>query len=203
MQIIYKDSLEKEVNEAKALLLEEYSKVFVEVGGLIKKEEIYVKNKLERIDYYKDNDEMEDNVITKLQTYEVPFAIRKRKQYGNFTLINVNTYAKNQLTGKWKFLADANDFLLCTQPIDLDSGEPIYLQTTKYLGEYSNDLDPNYCKFNYDREGNFTYCDYNYVRDYENEIFELDRLPVIKEKFDLTDEMYNYYLTADLLPPLK
>jgi len=40
------------------------------------------------------------------------------------------------------------------------------------------------------------------VRDYESDLIEMDRLPVIKERFNLTDEMYNYYLTAALLPPL-
>lgn len=203
MKIIYKDFFDKDISESQALLLDEYSKVFVEASGLVKKEEMYADNKLERIHYYKDIDETEDDAITKVQPHGVPFDIREREQYGDFTIIDVNSYPENQLTDKWKLLADINDFILCTQPINLISGEPVYEQTAKYLGEYSNDLEPNYCRFNYDSEGNFTYCAYNYVRDYESELFELDQLPQIKDKFNLTDEMYNYYLTAELLPPLK
>ncbi|MEO6633279.1 MAG: hypothetical protein ABIN13_16195 [Mucilaginibacter sp.] len=203
MKISYKDYLDKEINEAQALLLDEYSKVFIMPNGVIKKEEMYANNKLERIHYYKDNGETEDDAISKLQSYGVPFGIRERETYQDFTVINVNAYIENQLVEKWKFLADANDFILCTQPINLISGEPVYEQTTKYLGEYSNDLDPNYCRFSFDSEGHFTYCAYNYVRDYESELFELDNLEVIRDKFNLSDEMYNYYLTAELLPPLK
>ena len=203
MKVIYKNFREQEVIEAQALLLDEYSRVFVEAGGLVKREEMYTDNKLERIHYYKDIDETEDDAITKLRPHGVPFDIREREQHGDFIIIRVNSYTANQLTEKWKFLADANDFILCTQPINLISGEPVYEQTTKYIGEYSNDLEPNYCRFNFDSGGQVTYCAYNYVRDYESELFELDRLLMIGEKFNLTDEQYNYYLTADLLPPLK
>ncbi|WP_295798721.1 hypothetical protein [Mucilaginibacter sp.] len=203
MKVIYKNFREQEVSEAQALLLDEYSKVFVEAGGLVKREEMYDNDKLVRIHYYRDNGETVDDAVAALQPHGVPFNIRAREQYRDFTIINVNCYTEDHLTEKWKFLADADDFILCTQPIDLVSGQPIYEQTTKYIGEYSNDIDPNYCKFVYNAEGGFQYCDYNYVRDYESEIFEINRLLVIKERFQLTDEMYNYYLTAHLLPPLK
>jgi hypothetical protein len=203
MKVIYKNFWDKEIDEAQALLSDEYSKAFVQAGGLVKKEELYVNNKLERILYYKENGETEDAAILQLKSSGVPFSIRDREWYGDFIIMNVNAYVQNQLVEKWKFLADAVDFILCTQAIDMDSDEPVYLRTVKYLGEYSDGLEPNYCKFVYNDSGEFQYCDYNYVRDYESEIFELDRLPLIKKKFNLTDEMYNYYLTAELLPPLK
>lgn len=203
MKVIYKNFWDKEINEAQALLLDEYSKVFVQPDGLVKKEELYVNNKLERILYYKDNRETEDAAILQVKSSGVPFSIRDREWYGDLIIMNVNWYVQNQMVEKWKFLTDAGDFILCTQAIDMDSGEPVYLRTVKYLGEYSNDLDSNYCKFVYNVNGEFQYCDYNYVRDYESDIIELDRLPLIKERFNLTDEMYNYYLTAELLPPLK
>ena len=203
MKIVFKDHLEMEIPEEEAGLLEKYSKVFVMSDGMIRKEEFYGNNKLEHIHYYKDIAETEEELRGKLIPYNVPFSIREREKYGDFIIINLISYTKDLIAAKWKFLADADDFIMCTQEIDMDSGKPIYEQTTKYIGEYSNDPDPNYCKFNYDSEGNFTYCDYNYVRDYESELFELDHLSVIKDRFNLTDEMYNYYLTADLLPPLK
>ena len=203
MKIIFKDYLDNEIIEEQIALLDEYSKVFVMPGGVVKKEDFFENNKLQHIHYYKDIDETEEEARGKLNPYNVPFSIREREKHGDFTIIRVNSYTGNQFTEKWKFLADANDFILCTQPINMDSGDFIYEQTTKYLGQYSNDLEPNYCRFNYDSEGNFTYCAYNYVRDYESELFELDSLPVIKDKFNLTDETYNYYLTAELLPRLK
>ncbi|MCO5950358.1 hypothetical protein [Mucilaginibacter flavidus] len=203
MKVIFKDYMDNQITEQQTALLGEYSKVFVMPGDVIKKEDFFDNNKLQNIHYYKDIDETEEEAREKLNQYNVPFSIREREKYGDFTIIRVNSYTANQLTEKWKFLADANDFILCTQPINLISGEPVYEQTTKYLGEYSNDLEPNYCRFNFDSDGQVTYCAYNYVRDYESELFELDRLLMIREKFNLTDEQYNYYLTADLLPPLK
>jgi len=203
MKIIYKDYLDNQITELQAMDLDEYSKEFLSADGLVKKEEMYVNNKLTRVHYYRDSNETEEDAIAKSKLYGVPFSIRKREAYGDHTIISVNLYSENQLTDRWKFLADINGFILCTQAINIVSGKPIYEQTNKYLGEYSNDPEPNYCKFIYNAEGEFQYCDYNYVRDYESEIFESDRLHMIKDKFNLAYEMYNYYLTAELLPPLK
>ena len=203
MKIIFLDFLENEISEAQATSLDEYSKVFVVPDGKIKMEEMYSNGKLEHIHYYKDTGETEETAMVKLTNCKVSFSIRERELYGDYTVIKVNSYTGTQLTQKWKFLADAGDFILCTQAIDINSGKPLVADTIKYLGKYSDDLEPNYCKFIYDDEGRFRYCGYNYVRDYESELIEIDRLPVIKERFNITDELYNYYLTAELLPPLK
>jgi hypothetical protein len=203
MKIIFKDFLDDEIAEAQATSLDEYSKVFVMPDGMIKIEEMYSNGNLEYIHYYKETGETEEAAMMKLQNCKVPFSIREREQYYDYMIIKVNSYTGTQLTQKWKFLADAGDFVLCTQAIDIDSGKPLFADTNKYLGKYSNGLEPNYCKFIYDEEGRFAYCDYNYVRDYESGLIEIDGLPVIKERFNLTDELYNYYLTAALLPPLK
>jgi len=203
MKIIFKDFFENEITEAQAVVSEEYSKIFVMPGGLVKKEELYSDSRLKYIYYYKNPTETEDEAKAQLLSCPVPFNICERLPYFDFTIIKVNSYTGNQLTQKWKFLADADDFIMCIQEITIDSGEPLYAQTTKYLGKYSDDPEPNYCKFNYDESGQFTYCDYNYVRDYESDLIETDRLPIIKERFNITDELYNYYLTAELLPRLK
>jgi hypothetical protein len=203
MKIIFKDFMDNEISEVQAALLDEYYKVYITSGGLVKKEETYEYNRLQRIAYYKGTAETEGEALLQLLSYQVPFTIREREKYGEFTIIKVNLYTGEYLQQKMIFLANAEDFILCTQEVNMASGKPVDEQTVKYLGNYSSDPEPNYCKFNYDKKGNFAYCDYNYVRDYESDLIEIDRLPVIKERFNLTDEMYNYYLTAALLPPLK
>jgi hypothetical protein len=204
MKIIFKDHDEKEISEAESKMLDEYSKEFLLHDGSVKREETYFKRALERIAYYKNAGETDAEAIEQLKPYGVSYNIRHREKYGDdFTVINVDSYTENLLTAKSKFLADATDFIMCIQPVSLETGAPIYRETIKYLGEYSNDLEPNYCKLCYDKTGNIAYIDYNYVRDYESELFEFDRIPLIREKFEISDELYKYYLTAELLPPLQ
>src|SRR3569833_4469616 len=161
MKIVFKDFMDNEISEAQAALLNEYSKVYITSGGLVKKEETYEYNKLQRIAYYKDTTESEGEALHQLLSYQVPFTIREREKYGEFTVIKVNLYTGELLQQKMIFLAGAEDFILCIQEIDMASGKPVDEQTVKYLGKYSDDLEPNYCKFNYDKDGYFAYCDYN------------------------------------------
>jgi len=200
--IIKYTNLGLEITPQQAALLTEYNKIYSSPDGLAKREESYQNNQLTTVNYYKDATESEDDALAVLMPLNVSFGIRDRQSYGLYTIISENSYYQNQLTKKWKFVLDANDRYICTEEIDINSNLPLPQYTFKYLGEYVDQQSVDYCKFHYNDDGSFWFCEYNYFDEYDNDEFNLARLPWIKDRFQLSDDMYNYYLSANLLPPL-
>jgi len=191
------------ITEQNALDLDSYYKVYTLPNGLVKKKERYNKRKLSTIDYYKDIDETEEQVKAFLMPLNISFSILEREFYGKYLIVRGNHYQRGQAQtfSSTRSLFDEED-LICSEEIDLDSNKPLFQHTKKYLGKYLDERSVNYCEFYYHSDGSLMCCDYNYMHDYDSESFDLQRLPWIKSTFMLSDEIYNYYLTADLLPPL-
>lgn len=194
-------NLGEEITPQQAELLSAFNKVYSLPNGLIKKEETYYNNQLSRVNYYRDNGESEEDAKAILSTLGVSYGIREREIYNGYIILKENAYANNQQTKRWKFLKDAEDRTICIEELDINTNQPIFADTFKFLGEYFDEKSTEYCKFYYKENGDFWFCAYNYFDEYDNDEFEIERLPWIKERFKLTDSMYNYYLTADFLPP--
>ncbi len=201
MTISYLD-IDKVITPERAKLLGKFNKVYSLPNGLIKKHEAYHDNKLFTINYYLDAGEREEDAKTILSTSGVSYGILEREIYHDYVILKDNSYVNNQQTKKWKHLHDKQDKLICIEELDINTNEPVFETTLKFLGEYVDERSTEYCKFYYRKNGDFWFCAYNYLDDYDSDEFEIERLPWIKERFRLTDAMYNYYLTADFLPPI-
>ena len=201
IQIRY-TNLGLEITPQQAALLTEYDKVYVWPDGLTKREESYQNNQLTEVNYYKDATESEDDALAILMPLNVSFGIRSRQSYGAYTIIDENSYYQNKFSKKWKWILDARGRSICVEEIDINTDIPMPQYTFKFLGEYVNEQSVDYCKFHYNEDGRFWFCEYNYFDEYDNDEFDLARLPWIKDRFQLSDNMYNYYLSSELLPPL-
>jgi hypothetical protein len=131
----------------------------------------------------------------------------KSEQYGEYIIEYVNVYdQEKQLVAKTRYLKNKNGETLCFQEINMLTEEPIFEETTKYIGVYDNseqeDGNTYYCRFHYNPDGTLFYCEFNFMSDYDSEEFHQNNIVDIRNKFVLSDSMYNYYLTADFLPPM-
>lgn len=188
------------VTPEKATFLGEYSKIYEFPSGFVKKEENYVDNQLFTIDYYLDSNEIEEEAWAALAEYNVTFNIITRKYFGNYTIKFMDSYVEQQCVGQGRSLMNADDELICVEKIDMNTNQTLYEFTLKFLGEFVDEQSVDYCKFYYHSDGSFWYCEYNYMHEYDNDEFNLNRLPWIKERFQLSDATYNYYLTATFEP---
>lgn len=180
-----------------------YEKVY-SLYGRVKMEEIFFDNELVGIEYYLDEGETEEESQAILGTYNVAYGIIQKNRYDNYTIMLRSGFADNLLKGKSQTLKDSNGRVVCVQVINLETDAPDYSDTVKYLGEcqYKVDQDEGYCRFSYNQDGSFDFCEYNYFHDYDSEVFDLETLPIVRDMFGLSDGMYNYLLTADFLPPI-
>jgi hypothetical protein len=135
-----------------------------------------------------------------LQPYDGGFGIIEREVYGSYTVKNVNHYYATSLMGTTRELYDSDDLQIAYEEIDTVTNLPNYELTNKYLGEYI-DEESIYCRFSYNSDGSLCQCEYNYFSAFDNDVFDATTLDWIKNTFMLTDSMYNYYLTADFMPP--
>jgi len=119
---------------------------------------------------------------------------------GAFIVINANVYLDDVLTRKSRTLTNIEDEIICEEELDRENMQPLYESTLKFLDVFETGPDANYCKFHYNQDGSFRYCEYNYMDEYDSDKFEIDRLPWVKDRFQLSDAEYNYYLTAELYP---
>lgn len=201
MNISYQN-LGNEITLQQASTLDMYEKFFKLDSGLVKKKELFMDGEIYNIHYYRDENETEEEAIQILAPYNTNYSIYTRQSYGSYTIENANLYLNNQKIAKIKNLVDQNNETVCFQELDLISGLPILEETAKYLGHYEDERSTHYSTFHYNADGSLFYCEFNYMSDYDTEEFHHDNIHLIREKFVLTDQMYNYYLTAEFLPPL-
>ncbi|MEO3404619.1 hypothetical protein AAFN85_12000 [Mucilaginibacter sp. CAU 1740] len=201
MDITY-TSLGQEITEQQAMVNDWYEKVY-SLNGVVKKKELYVDYELAKIEYYLELNETEEEAKAILSGYGVGYGILRNEQYGNYMISMRKGYVDNLLNNKSKILKDSHDHTVCVQGIDIETGTPDYKETIKYLGEYLGSNEGDYCRFNYKEDGSFDYCDYNYFHEYDSEQFNLEHVSMVKDLFQLSDEMYNYFLIAEFLPPIS
>lgn len=201
MNVLYQ-YLGKEITAQQVSTLGTYEKLFKLESGLVKKKELFMNGEMYNIEYYKDTDETEESAIQALLPYKTNYNIYTRQSYNSYTIENANLYLNDQKMAMIRNLIDQNNETVCFQELDLISGLPILEETTKYLGHYEDERSTHYSTFHYNADGSLFYCEFNYMSDYDTEEFHQDNIHLIREKFVLTDQMYNYYLTAEFLPPL-
>ncbi|MDP9080441.1 MAG: hypothetical protein M3O71_23710 [Bacteroidota bacterium] len=203
MNISYEDDLGAAITSKQVDDLPYYKKIFTPVGSnLIKKIENYIDNELATIYYYKDAGELETDALNTLLTFNGAFAIIEREVYGSYIIENKTHYYAASFNVKTRELYDSNGLEIAYEEIDTVTNLPNYDLTNKYLGEYIDDTSTDYCRFDYNSDGSLSNCDYNYLSDFDREVFDATTLDWIKNLFMLTDSMYNYYLTADFMPPI-
>lgn len=192
----------RQITEQEAMVTDLYEKVY-SLNGVVKLRELYMDNELVRIEYYLDLNETDEDAQAILSGYGVGYGILRNEQYGNYMISMRNGYVDNLLSNKSKILKDSHDHTVCVQGINIETGTPDYKETIKYLGEYLGSNEEDYCRFNYKKDGSFDHCDYNYFHEYDSEQFNLEDVSMVKDLFQLSEEMYNYFLTAEFLPPIS
>jgi hypothetical protein len=206
MDISYKNNIGGEISEKEAISSGNYDKIYASADGLKKKNEHYNNNKLARIDYYRDDAESEEDVMNLLLSFGINFSIYTIQNNGNYIIEKHNTYYGNQLFRRWRSLYDTNNQIICIEEVDLETNQPLPQYTVKYLGNNADEpIDGGYCSFHYNGDGTVWYCEYHLydlTNDHGGENFEGERLQLIKDMYNLSNDAYNYFLTADLLPPI-
>ncbi|MFD2581071.1 hypothetical protein ACFSR6_01120 [Pedobacter vanadiisoli] len=194
--------LGEEISPQQAIQLNKFEKIYILPNGEKKKVEIFKDKEIRKINYYRDENETEEDAIGILSSSGVGYNIITRQNYNTYLIENTNVYLGNIKIGEFKILIDQDNEIICFQGIDIVSNQPIFEETTKHLGHYEDERSTHYCTFHYNADGSLFYCEFNYMSDYDTEEFHQDNIHLIREKFVLTDQMYNYYLTAQFLPPL-
>jgi hypothetical protein len=210
MNISYENSLGESITPQQVANVSDYKKIYRPANSqLIKKREHYRDNVIRTIDYYLDANETEDEAIAQLLPFNCSFGVITREYYGSYTIENANHYVDGALMGKTRQLFNADGLQIGAETTNLSTGLPDYQETAKFLGEYNDaEFDETipettyYCQFHYNADGSLDYCEFNYMSDYDSDRFDINTMPWIKTAFKLSDEMYNYYLTADFLPPI-
>jgi hypothetical protein len=199
--------LDKPLTEQQAMLSKNYYKIYTQPNGLVKMKESIANDELIRLDYYREPDESEEEAKQFLETYNCGFDILIRENYHGFTIEIGNAYNPERiLIRRFKNVVNDEGELICSQELDVNTLTPIFEETIKSIGTYQGDEDEDpsygyYCLFHYNEDGSLNYCEFNYLSDYDRETFNQNDIALIREKFILSDEMYNWYLTAEFLPP--
>jgi len=201
MNISYKH-IGENITAQQALGHSNFDKIYMSTDGLVKIIEKFEDSNLAEVHYYRAAGETENDAVQIIDSKNGRFTILTREFYGSYIIENGNTYRNNEIIGKYRQLIDDHELSICYQEIDLDSEEPILSETTKDLGYSKDETSTHYATFYYKDNGDLKYCEFNYLSDYDSEIFYQDNIILIRNKFVLTDAMYNYYLTADFLPPI-
>ncbi|ADY51108.1 hypothetical protein Pedsa_0527 [Pseudopedobacter saltans DSM 12145] len=203
MTVKYK-VFEKEITEQQASRLKDYDKLYVSSNGLVKKREEIRSGEIIDIDYYLDTGETEQQAKQVLIPLNKPYNILNREIYGSYTIENGNGYTAGSsvVASKYKKLLNSNNETVCIQQLDIQTNQPVFEHTGKYIGEYIDERSTHYCEFYYNPDGSLEHCEFNYMHDYDSEWFHQSNIHEIRNYFVLSDAMYNYYLTADFLPPL-
>ncbi|WP_026904652.1 hypothetical protein [Pedobacter glucosidilyticus] len=195
---------EKEITEQQASRSEDYDKLYLLPDGLVKKKEEIRSGKLVFISYYLDTEETEAQAKLLLIPLNIRYHIIQREEYGNYTVESANGYTAGSsiVASKYKKLLNSDNETICIQQLDLQTNQPVFEQTGKYIGEYIDERSTHYCSFDYNPDGSLDVCEFNYMHDYDSEWFRQSNIQEIRNYFVLSDAMYNYYLTADFLPPI-
>ncbi|MFD1630650.1 hypothetical protein [Pseudopedobacter beijingensis] len=203
MEIKYK-VFDKEITEQQASRLKDYDKLYILPNGLVKRREEISAGKVIIIVYYLDDGETETEAQQALISFNVGYVIITREIYGNYTIESSNGYIAGsaEITSKCRNLLNSNNEIICSQPLDVLTNQPVFEQTGKYIGDYIDERSTHYCWFHYNPDGSLDFCEFNYMEDYDSEWFHQSNIHEIRNYFVLSDAMYNYYLTADFLPPL-
>jgi hypothetical protein len=208
MEIAY-TSVGELITPAQANIIDNYSKFFLN-NGTVKKIEFYRGRNIWRVDYYKDPGETEEAARQLMLPYGVISFIIQREAHGKFTLTYENGYDQEgnlDCKGQSVYTPDARMPVeglhpICLQTIDMNTGEPIHDLSLKFLGWQVEEWDTDYCQFHYNDAGILTFGEYNHSHDYDSEGLHAGNMEWLKVRFQLTDAMYNYYLTDEFLPPL-
>lgn len=204
MIISYK-RLGKEITQKQAFELGDFEKIYTIRNGPIKQIEKYFDNRLAVLYYYLDDNETEEEAKAKLLPSIRSVSIRERESYGTYRVEKHKSYVNHVFKGATRHLYNAIGEAICYEEINMVTNQPDYQYTVKSLGTYDNEDEDiaSYCAFYYHADGTFKTCRYNYFHEYDSDEFDLSTLPWIKDRFQLSDVMYNYYLTAQFLPPLE
>lgn len=210
MNISYQNSIGEPITPQQVANVSGYKKLYTSTDSqLVKKIERYRDNAIRTIDYYLDANETEEEAITQLLPFNCAFGVITREYYGSYTIESINHYVEGALMGKTRELFNADGLQIAAEKTNLSTGLPDYQEAAKFLGEYNHaEFDETipqttrYCQFHYNADGSLDYCEFNYMSDYDSQKFDINTIPWLKTAFILSDEMYNYYLTADFLPPV-
>ena len=207
MEIKYANPEGSEVSLQQSILLEKYLKIH-SINDLIKKEELFDKQQLISIVYFKDQNETDAQVVSDLYEAGVELIIRERISLTDYLLVKSVVYHENgYITMKFNTLYDSeNGEFMGEERIDLETNEPIYDETLKLY--FDRNLDPENEVFEgkYKEDGTLDYIKYNHYSDHDAIWFGDDGIPgeedipTLCAYAGISMEKMQYYLTATLLP---
>ncbi|MBD1362489.1 hypothetical protein IDJ77_01585 [Mucilaginibacter sp. ZT4R22] len=200
MKIRY-ENMGTPIPQKQALSLGDYTKIYTLPNGMVKREDSFDGHKLLTVNYYKE-EESNEEIRALLSPLNVSFGIRTIEEYGPYRVVHDDSYVENILKYKYNILWLANNKVICFEEINIETNLPLYDRTSKYLGHYEDESSTGYCKFHYNVDGSLNFCEYDYLHDYDSDEFDLKTIHLLKDKFVLSEDLYNYYLTAKLLPDL-
>lgn len=186
--------------------IESYKEIIINPStNIIKEEKRFEKNILENISYYKDTNENESQIIDNLRSQSNHFCIKRRENYGIYTIVYSKEYRSSDLyLTSCKLLYDfskSNNYI-CIQnidnitelPIELEETEKIYWTDDESWGWGKKEL--LNCVYRVDGSLELiTYMPNDNEQDWE--YFDASNFNVLQSYF--TDDI-SYYLNADFLP---
>lgn len=185
-QIVTEQQLES-LERAKIIYIDD-------IGGQIKRVDYLFENQLEGIYYYLNAGEDERAIVERLSVDVDTVIISNRQLVNNFSLNAEKEYCKGLLVHRNNVLYENNN-IICDQPLDLITGQPIKELTRKYF-YIENDFE--ILDATYKNDGSLEYI--NYKPDYDTQEWEIYTTGNFNELQDLFNDDLSYYLTSDISP---
>ncbi len=191
-----------EITQQQALLLDWYHIVH-EINGKVKFEELFLKQQLTRISYYKIAEETNAEIFDQFPgipvlVIETLFSGSKRIEF------NVVYDIERAVAAKFNYVYDENNDLICHEHIEVATDLPVQNETLKYYFDRSMDAEHELFKCIYLEDGNLDFCTYDAYSFQDTRTFWQDGIPgesdmeTLAGFTGLTMQEMSYYLKANL-----
>jgi hypothetical protein len=197
MEISYTNKLDELISVQQIEYIDSYYKIF-SLNGVVKKSEEYEDKKLVGVIYHKDNGELDADILSEFS--DLYLELREIETVStNYTIIKIRYYNKGNLYNNGRELYDSNNNEICSQFYDLNTNEPIYEETEKYLYNENNE---RILSFEYNENGtlNYAWGDLNDQYVGFDDTLKAEEIPIYLPDL-LSDNPY--YTNANLLPALQ
>ena len=206
MTITFENDYNEEITPEQVNLSNAYTKVYTDLGIIIKKEH-YRDNILKYINHYKAINENESDIINIYGSGTVPFSTIQIDMLSNMKIETEKSYRGNVLQRIERNLYNIDGYVVCEENYDIDTNLPIYEETKKHF--YDLNLDDFFPIMTalYNENGSLSHIEYNSFRSDQDEIWfyldgtpGVDDLPTLAGLLDISMDEMSYYITATLEP---
>ena len=206
MTITFENDYNEEITPEQVNLSNAYTKVYTDLGIIIKKEH-YRDNILKYINHYKAINENESDIVDIYGSGTVPFSIIQIDMLSNMKIETEKSYRGNVLQRIERNLYNIDGYVVCEENYDIDTNLPIYEETEKHFYDITfDDFFPIMTAY-YKDDGSLRYIKYkSFGADQDELNFIPDGTPGVNDLstlaglLDISMINMNYYITATLEP---